>query len=313
MDKKTIFEAVMRGEIEIKDAIGQLTSSDLAESSFYYTKELASFSGSKVISILKSSTKKSKKEEILVNIYYRIFLWMKSLVALNHTSHIQGVAAALRSMFELFLDLKSLACDEDGKNIEKYIAFGEIEMFNAAKRKVKFFEEKCPKKKEKCFLQNEFITNPERIENITKNSKQFWEIDNISKLGDIRRWSKDSRAKAEDLGVEYEEIYVEFYWQLSSIIHGSGLEFFRKLKFEHYESFFAYLHETSQKIFIEATKIIAAVMGIDKAWAHEGFYKKLEELKKECIWRFFLHKLEQLEKQKKISEEEFGSTEGKKP
>lgn len=296
MDKKSTLDALLSGKLEVKDALGKITTRDLAESLFDYTKQLVGYADSKVISILSSSTTRSENEGILVGIFYRIYLWMKSLIALDNNSHIQGVAVALRSLFELFLDLKFLANYKKGECFEKYIAFSEIEMFKEGTKKVQFFEQNFPQKIEKYFLQKQFITNPERINRITSNLKKFWAIDDIRDLGKIQHWSKKKvRDRAAELGIEYEEIYIEFYSRLSSIVHGSGLEFFRKLNKEHFESYFSFCHQTAQRIFIEAMKNIASIMGIDKAWEHEEFYKKLDELKKENLWKFLLYKLEQSE------------------
>jgi hypothetical protein len=299
MDKKEMLAGILSGKLDMKKSLGKFSTRELAVWLTDYTKELVAFAGSKVVPILNSVPPQSENEGIFTGIFLRIYLWMKSLVILNHSSHIQGVAVALRSMFELFLDLKILANDNNGEYYERYIAFNEIEMFNEARKKVEFYESHFPQKGEKILLQ-QYISDQARIDRIISNLQRFWPRISISDTKKIHHWhNKDVRGKAADFGTDYEEIYVEFYSRLSSIVHGSGLDFFRKLQKEHFESYYSFCHQTAHKFFIEAIILVAQKMGIDKAWEHEGFYKQLKKVEKDNSWKFLLNKIEQIEEQQK--------------
>lgn len=302
MDKKKIIEALLNGKMSVRKALGRRASRTLAETSYTYSKQLFEYAQNKVVRFLTNSPHKNENEGIFIGIFLRMYLWMESLVALNRSSHIQGVAVALRSMFELFLDLKILDEDKTGESYTKYIAFSEIEMFREGSKKVKFFEQNYPQKTEKYFIQKQFIEDPVRIERIAANLKNLWELDGIKDIGKLNHWTHmRTQKRTTQVGIEYEEIYIEFYQRLSQIVHGSGLEFFRKLNKEHFESYYAFCHETAQKLFIEAMKIIAKKVEIDKAWEHEGFYKKLDELKNQNMYTFLINIMQELENQEKDS------------
>lgn len=295
MEKQEKLTALLSGKLSAREALGKKAARTLAKTFFAYTKQLFQFAKNNLVFKLISSPRKNENEGVFVGIFLRMYLWMESLAALDRPSHFQGVAVALRSLFELFLDLKILADDKNGECYEKYIAFSEIEMFKEGLKKVKFYDQNYPEKTEKYFIQKQFTTDPERIKRITSNLKRFWPKDNIDDLGKIKHWTKmDARCRAGKIGIEYEEIYVEFYYQLSTIVHGSGLEFFRKLDKEQFEAYYAFCHETVHRIFIEAMKIVVKKMEFDKTWEQEGLYKKLDELKDENMKVFLTNIKEEL-------------------
>lgn len=300
MNKQETLSALSNGQLNLREALGERAARILAKTFYAYTKQLFQFAKNNLALKLISSPRKSENEGVFVGIFLRMYLWMESLTALDRPSHFQGVAVALRSLFELFLDLKMLADDENGECYEKYIAFSEIEMFREGSKKVKFYERNYPEEKEKYFFQNQFTTDPERIKRITENLKRFWPKDDINDLGKIKHWTKmDARGRAGKIGKEYEKIYVDFYSQLSEIVHGSGLEFFRKLDKEQFEAYYAFCHETVHKIFIDAIKIVVKKLEFDKTWEQEGLYKKLDELKDENMMVFQTNIEEELENQQK--------------
>ncbi len=295
---------MLKGELDVRRALGKISTRDIAEAQFDYTKKITRFANEKIIAIITTTEAQSEDEGILRAIFFRMYFWMNSLIELDNKNHIQTIAVILRSIFELFLDLKLLILNNEGNCFEKYKAFSEIEMFKEGKKKVQFFEEHYPEKKNKYYLRKQFIENPERIDRITTNLKVLWNIDGISGVRELRHWTKKNASeRALAVGVEYKEMYVEYYSQLSSIAHGSYLEFFRRLQSEHFESFYSYCHEAAQRIFVEAIKAFASKMEIDKAWERDGFYKLLGELKNENMWNFLIYKLEKLEEQQKNSEQ----------
>ncbi len=303
MDTESTIKDLLNGNLEVKDAIGKISSRDLGNLLYSYTKSLVSFAESKVVILLKIANNKSDKEDVFANIYYRMYLWMRSLVALNDPKDIQAVSAAARSLFELFLDLKQLTKDENGKDLEKYQSFREIEIYNEAKKIVDFYEKHYPEQERNYFYQKQFVSNPERKARIEQIAKTIWGVEDKKKITDIFNWSKKGiRTRAEAIGIEYERKYVDLYSRLCSIVHGSGSQFFKVLNFSQYESFYCLCQKSSQEIFVEATKIVASEMKIDLAWERNGFFKMLSELNSENLWNFLIYKLES--NQRELGEEE---------
>lgn len=295
MSTESKLRDLLNGKLSVEEALDKITPREIGDCLFDYSKKLIEFSNTKVIMLLNNLSDRNQKEDVFINIYNRMYLWMNSLVALNHLQHLQGLAPVTRSLFELLLDIKLLSRDDTGQYLNKYISFDEIEMYSAAEKRVSFYEKNFPQKKEEYFIQKVYMDDRERRVRIEENSGKYWGRD-LSEMKKIRHWSMmNVRDRANKIGIEYEEIYIKLYYYLSSIVHGYGLSFFRNLRKEHFESFYYYCHEASQKFFIEATKIIASLMKIDQAWEHENLYQKLDDLKNDNMWKFLIYKIEKTE------------------
>jgi Family of unknown function (DUF5677) len=82
----------------------------------------------------------SDKEEAIRTSYFRMVLLLRSLVALNNVQHFQTVASVTRSLFELYLDIKTLASGSCDKTVRRYWDFVEVERYRTAKQLLRFAE-----------------------------------------------------------------------------------------------------------------------------------------------------------------------------
>lgn len=260
-----------------KSNFSELPIDKQIEAFYKGTDALAKFSKAVMIPIIDGQFKFNAKERAVVGIYYRMYAWIKSMVAMNGVVHFQGSAAAVRSLFELLIDIKMLEEDEAGENVEKFHAFPGVERFKVAEKLVDF----CDKYKGQIDInsthQRNFINKKNKRQEIEQSKDKCWGRDKKGKTRQPKHWSgkDDIRKRAQDLGLKYEKIYMEIYPQLSWQIH-SGSAGYAGLKEEHFKAIFLLCNSNAQKIFLEATTICANLLKITIAL--DWFKKAVEDL-----------------------------------
>jgi hypothetical protein len=236
------------------------------------TDAVSKFAESVMIPLLKGQINLSNKEKAIVGTYYRMYAWVRSMVAMNSRIHFQGAAAAARSLFELLLDIKMLAADKTGELVERFHAFPEIEKFRVAENFVSFCDDHPNDTKLDDSHQRTFINRLGKRQTIDQTIVKYWGITKKGKPNRPEHWTgKSVRERASDLGLKYEELYVEAYPLLSWYIH-SGSTSYVGLNAEAIEACFGISHSIAQKVFLEATVICAQETKISLAvdWFHDA-------------------------------------------
>src|SRR6266478_517460 len=81
------------------------------------------FSHDVMIPQLKTLLRPSAQEIACRDIYFKMYLLLRSALTMNRLDHFQSVAALTRSLFELLLDMKILARDKTGDAVKRYNEF----------------------------------------------------------------------------------------------------------------------------------------------------------------------------------------------
>lgn len=236
------------------------------------TDAVSKFAESIMIPLLKGQIQLSDKEKAIVGTYYRMYAWVRSMVAMNSRIHFQGAAAAARSLFELFLDIKTLSTDKTGEFVKRFHAFPEIEKFRVAKNLISFCDEHPNDTKLDDSRQRTFVNKPGKQQTIDQTIVKYWGVTRKGKPNIPEHWTgKNIRERARDLGLEYEELYVKTYPYLSWYIH-SGSTGYAGLDEKGIEGCFGLSHSIAQQIFLDATLICAQEMKISIAveWFHNA-------------------------------------------
>lgn len=257
-------------EIEEAD-VADLPTRTRVEAFYKGTDAISKFAESVMIPLLKGQISLNDKEKAIVGTYYRMYAWIRSIIAMNSRIHFQGAAAAARSLFELFLDIKALATDKTGELVGRFHAFPEIEKFRVAESLVSFCNYHPNDTKLDDSHQRIFINKPGRPQNLDQTIIQYWGK-RRGKPNRPRHWTgKDVRERARDLGVGYEEMYVQAYPLLSWYIH-SGSTGYAGLNAQAIEACFGISHSIAQKVFLEATVICSQEMKISLGvnWFHKA-------------------------------------------
>lgn len=155
--------------------ISDLSLKQLNDAFYDGTKAIYDFAKEVMIPQLKGLLQANQQELAVRETYCRMYLLLGSVVTLNGLQHLQSVASATRSLFELWLDMKQLAANATGSTGEKFHAFPEIERYRAAEQLIKF-SEKNPRVLNRTDIsrQQAFYDDPDRkktIASILKTDK----------------------------------------------------------------------------------------------------------------------------------------------
>ena len=253
--------------------ITDLPLRDRTNAFFAGTEQIAAFVDEVMIPLLRGLMQPNDKEQAIICTYYRMCLVMRAIKALNNVQHFQTVASTVRSLFELWLDIRMLAADSKGDLVRGYHAFPEIERYRVAEQLTSYANQhpgaiKLDLTPQITFLQNSAVTS--RVVGSKIKSR-------AGKLDFPSHWSgvKSIRARAAKLGLEAD--YVEMYPLLSWYVH-SGSTGVAGLSSEALESCFALCHRYAQRMFLDATVECARVTRIREATI-DHFGRWIEELR----------------------------------
>jgi hypothetical protein len=255
------------------EPVSDLPLKTIIDAYFDGTKHMHDFSQEAMIPQLKALLSPSAQEIALKDIYFRMYLFLRSAITMNRLDHFQSVASLTRSLFELFLDMKILAKDKTGAAVRKYNEFPEIERFRRAEQLVAFDASNPNQIKQDLSAQRTFIADPQRQARVT------------SAIGPKRKYpdhwtGKNARERARTAGEE--ALYVEVYALLSWYVH-AGAAGTAGMSKEALESVFGICHGLIRRIFLDAITICAKATKISELTEYPGWITRLETKTAELI------------------------------
>jgi hypothetical protein len=201
--------------------------------------------------------------------------WIYSLVAMNSLRHIQGVAAATRSLFELLLDLNILARDTTDELVERFHNFVEVKRFDTAKKTVNFNNANPSLVNYDDSPQRTLLNTPGKEAHVKNLLLKHWP--GHKKCPD--HWTgEDTRKRAVGLGPQFEELYVRTYSVLSWYVH-PGSVCYAGMDANALENGFGWYHSLSQEFFLNATSVCGRQMKVDVAVGVGDFNTWLQGLR----------------------------------
>jgi hypothetical protein len=245
---------------------------DAAHAFWTCTKEIVSFAEKVMIPVLKGIIQPNKREIALRDTYFRMCLWFSGMAKLDSPMYFQQAAVATRCLFELLLDLKILSNDKTNVELNKFMAFPQIEKYNKAKVTIDFFEKHPDLPSPDLSKKKIWITDPKNSEaTIENNIRKYWGL-NIKGRPNVPKnhWTgMDAKSRAKNLGIKYERFYIETYYWLSWYVH-PGSTGYQGFDEDTFKAAFGMSHSLAQEIFLEATLICS----------HEFKLTSLDNLKK---------------------------------
>jgi Family of unknown function (DUF5677) len=257
----------------MNEPISDLPLKTIIDAYFDGTKHMQEFSHDVMIPQLKTLLKPSAQEIALRDIYFKMYLLLRSALTMNRLDHFQSVAALTRSLFELLLDMKILARDKTGDAVKRYNEFPEIERYRRAEQLVVFDASNPNQIKQDLSAQRAFISDPRRQARVT------------SAIGPIGRYpdhwtGRNARARARSTGEEV--LYVEVYALLSWYVH-AGAAGTAGMSKDALESVFSVCHALIRRIFLDAIAICAKATKISELTEFPGWMTSLETKAAELI------------------------------
>lgn len=230
---------------------------------FQGTLALNKFADKNVCPVVQAAFQKTDHEKALAATYYRICLFLRALAKLDDTRHFQVAAMAARSIFELLLDLKALA--KDLSLGQKFFDFTWMSRYRKAKQLADFLQANPNVDRTPHQHALALVNKPGVKQNREQLCKSHGWVDSKGKPSWPDHWSgKNIAIRAKEAGIEYEEIYRSEFFIQSYYVHagGAGID---SLCRENLESVFAIAHRLVQRLFAEATRIIAKAFHLFEA------------------------------------------------
>ena len=263
-------------ELEEYSRTAKTSSYDRTNAYFQGTEEIYKFSENIITPVLNSQIQLNEREEAIIGTYYRMHCCLASMVKLNERQYVQQVVSAARTIFELFIDLEILSRDKSDVSVGRFHAFPQIAKYKSARKLVNFAENNPDREILEFDHRKRFLDDPANsVDKIESIITEHWGEPTQKILKNIQHWTGlDLRARVRDLGVEYEQMYVEISdWQ-SWYIH-SGSTGFVGLNRETYEAVFGYSHVIVQKTFLKSILICGEELCLDKIDNLRGSLKSI--------------------------------------
>jgi len=201
-----------------------------------------------------SNKKLPKKDAILIALYMRVYLWVKTVKALGDTIYFQAIASAARSIFDILVDIKLLIDDNPPEAAERIDAFIEIEKFRLASEYL-LFKKNNPKLKYIGDSAKEaFVNKPGQAERVKNLRERYW----LKANGRIEHWSGfGTKKRCEIAGKKYELLYYESFKLWSWYVHPAGLTGFKLLSPDGYKAIFGRALDRILDLTCDITELIA--------------------------------------------------------
>ena len=206
---------------------------------------------------------KRKLDETVCGAYARMVAWMGSLVKLGGTGDVQAICAGARCLFELLLDLKWLAVNQEPVWLEKFDSFPRVHRYHSAEKAAEY-KNKNPGSQ---ICERDFRAIMDKL-------------DQPEPVGDLvaRLWGKDSRTGkprwprhwtgenntldvAGKLGTEFTDLHRQCYSPLSWVVH-SGPAAFHGRDFAGVEQLVATGYLSASEFLFAGTGTACTALGI---------------------------------------------------
>jgi len=160
---------------EVQQAeITDLSVRKRVEAFYKGTDAIAKFAQEVMIPMLRGQLNLNDKERAITGIYYRMYLWIPSMVTMNSRIHFQGAASAARSLFELLLDIKLLDADTTGEMVAKFHVFPKVERFRVAQNIVSFNDKNPDSTIIVDTHQRNLVNKPGKVQEIEETITTHW-------------------------------------------------------------------------------------------------------------------------------------------
>lgn len=249
-------------------SVPDITEHHLIESYLAGISECVAFVDEKVNPVLMSQLNPSDSEGAMLGTFYRLHLVMKGVLALNDRQHFQLVVSAMRTTFELLIDLKMLANDPNGSHAMKFAIFPEVERFRVAEKIAEHASKtgavSAVKIMEVGFAKR-MVGDKKRRAKVEKKVRTIWGVDKNRKPKYPRNhWSDaDLRTRAKSLGAYYEMLYLQLYSFTSWYAH-SGAAGYAGIDKDGLGRVFGMATDVSRILYLDAINAIASKFHLTK-------------------------------------------------
>lgn len=210
----------------------------------------------------------SRREQVLIELHYRMVAYLSSFRKLNGPQYFQTLAASARSLFELGLDMVLLSLDSTDESIDRLDAFTKVERYRVAKKTVDYFSNHPLPKGQDISAQRLVCSSPNVKSEMESLLDRYWPS---AKRTYPNHWSKfqDARSRARHVGTKWEERYVLTNYIFSWHVH-SGLAGVSGLNENTFHAFVMEAFQLSYDVVLDCLRILGQEFHLPKVmpeWA----------------------------------------------
>lgn len=141
---------------------------NLARINFDQLKRASDYVKAQLIKDLKGMEDGRTSRTVTLNIYGRIYLWIQSMIKLDGPEHCLALAASVRSILELYVDLNLIDQGRITDGAEKYFSFPTVEKWRSAKRIIDMRKQFHLNTTNETTPVDEYLSKPENSDNNVK-------------------------------------------------------------------------------------------------------------------------------------------------
>lgn len=220
-----------------------------------------------------------------LNIYGRICLWIQSMIKLDRPEHCLALAASLRAILELYVDLNLIDQGRITDGAEKYFSFPTIEKWRSARSIIDMRNQFCLNTTDEAKPEDKYLSEPENSDsNIEALRAQLW---GKTKKGNIvmpKHWTNRDLSRRVKLlhDPDVTDTYVSSYYWCNWCVHSMYFDMINNVKYVHLFNW--HLYELAYRMFRSATELVNNTIKVLPKADLEASLKNIENETFKCFF-----------------------------
>lgn len=221
----------------------------------------------------------------ILNMYGRIYIWIHSMIKLDGPEHCLALAASVRAILELYVDLNLIDQGRITDCAEKYFSFPTVEKWRSAKIIIGMRKQFHLNNTNETTPLDEYLNKPENSEsNIKALRAGLWGKTRTGNPVKPKHWTnKDLRQRVKLLNdPDVVDTYISSYYWCNWCVHSMYFDMFNNV--ENVHLFNWHLYELAYKIFRSATELVNNTIEVIPKANLEASIKNIESETFKCFF-----------------------------
>ena len=258
---------------------------NLAHINFDQLKRAFDYVKVQLIKDLKDKEDGQTSRTAMLNTYGRICLWIKSMIKLDEPGDCLALAASVRAILELYIDLNLIDQGRITDIAEKYFSFPIVEKWRTARRIVNMRKKFQLNTTNETTPSDEYLSKPENSDsNIKALRAKLWGKTQKEKPVMPKHWANKDLIQRVTLldNPEVADICASSYYWCNWCVHPMYFDMINNIKGVHLFNW--HLYEIAYKMFRSATELVNNGIGVFPKAELATSFKNIED---ETFKRFF--------------------------
>lgn len=258
---------------------------NLARINYDQLKRASDFVKEHLIKELKGKENGRTSKTSILNIYGRIYLWIQGMIKLDGPECCLTLAASVRAILELYVDLNLIGQGKITDGAEKYFSFPTVEKLRSAKGIVDIRKQFRLNTTNETTPVDEYLSKPENSDsNINVLGARLWGKTKKGNAVIPKHWTnQDLRQRVELLDdPDVADTYVSSYYWCNWCVHSMYFDMINNV--ENVHLFNWHLYEIAYKMFRSATELVNNTIKVLPKANLEDSLKNIENETFKCFF-----------------------------